>query len=56
LVELKDAGRIRLVGNLLGNPRQTVKIGAEVEGVFEQHPDADPPHGLLQWKLTDQRN
>lgn len=52
LVELKDAGGVRLVGNLLGDPTQAVEIGARVEGVFEQHPDANPPHGLLQWRVV----
>lgn len=54
LVELRDTGGVRLVGNLLGDPKQAVHIGAKVEGVFEQHPDADPPYGLLQWRLIDQ--
>jgi len=30
LVELPDAGNVRMLGNLLGDPRQDVKIGAEV--------------------------
>jgi uncharacterized protein len=41
---------VRLVGNLLGDPRQAVAIGADVEGVFEQHCDSDPPYALLQWR------
>jgi hypothetical protein len=28
-----------------------VRIGAEVEGVFEHHADAKPPFTLLQWRL-----
>ena len=50
LVEMPQAGNIRLIGNLLGDPKQTVEIGAPVEAVFEHHETADPPHTLLQWK------
>jgi uncharacterized OB-fold protein len=50
LVELPHAGGIRMVGNLLGDPMQTVAIGAEVEGVFEHHHDSVPPYSLLQWR------
>jgi uncharacterized OB-fold protein len=52
VVELPHAGNIRMVGNLLGDPQQTVPIGAEVSGVLEHHPDAQPPFTLLQWQLT----
>ena len=51
LVELPDAGNIRMVGNLLGDPLQAVTIGAGVEGVFEHHREATPPYSLLQWQL-----
>ncbi|MEM7217079.1 MAG: OB-fold domain-containing protein [Pseudomonadota bacterium] len=51
LVELPHADDVRLVGNLLGDAEQPVTIGAEVEGVFEHHPDAEAPHSLLQWRL-----
>ena len=50
LVELSHAGNVRMVGNLLGDPLQDVRIGAEVEGVFEHHPDHEPPYSLLQWR------
>jgi uncharacterized OB-fold protein len=50
LVELPQAGNLRMVGNLLGDPMQEVLIGAEVEGVFEHYPDASPPYSLLQWR------
>ncbi len=50
LVELPDAGHVRMVGNLLGDPMQEVVIGSDVEGVFEQHADASPPYALLQWR------
>jgi uncharacterized protein len=49
LVELPHADRVRIVGNLLGDPRQDLVIGTAVRGVFEHHPDGEPPHTLLQW-------
>ena len=52
LVELPDAGNVRMLGNLLGDPHQEVKIGAEVQAVFEPHDDASPPFTLVQWKTT----
>jgi len=54
LVELPQAGGVRMVGNLLGDPLQMVGIGAEVEAVFEDHHDADPPFTLVQWRMLDQ--
>ena len=39
LVELPHAGNVRMVGNLLGDPQQDVRIGASVEAVFEHHPN-----------------
>jgi uncharacterized protein len=52
VVELPQAGRVRMLGNLLGDPRQTVQIGTPVEAVFEHHNDADPPFTLLQWRVA----
>jgi len=52
LVELEAAGKVRMVGNLLGDPRQDVVIGAEVEAVFEDHDEADPPFTLVQWRVV----
>jgi len=52
VVELPHAGNVRMLGNLLGDPRQDVVIGAPVEAVFEHHPDAQPPYSLLQWRLA----
>jgi uncharacterized protein len=49
LVELPQAGHVRMLGNLLGDPLQEVAIGAPVHGVFEPHDHADPPYTLLQW-------
>lgn len=50
LVELPQAGNVRMVGNLLGDPRQDVPIGSEVEAVFEDHDDGQPPYTLVQWR------
>lgn len=50
VVELPHAGNVRMLGNLLGDPRQEVVIGAEVEGVFEHHAQANPPYSLMQWR------
>lgn len=52
LVELPEAGNVRMLGNLLGDPLQEVAIGAEVEGVFEHHASAEPAFTLLQWRRT----
>ncbi len=48
VVELPDAGNVRMVGNLLGDPRQEVKIGSTVHAVFEHHPEFT----LVQWKTN----
>ncbi len=48
LVELPDAGNVRMVGNLLGDPQQNVKIGDDVEVVWEDHEDVT----LVQWQLV----
>lgn len=50
LVELPQAGNIRMVGNLLGDPLQEVTIGAPVTAVFEDHAEADPAYTLVQWR------
>ncbi len=52
LVELPQAGGVRMVGNLLGDPMQVVTFGAEVCGVVEHPPESDPPFSLLQWRTT----
>jgi uncharacterized OB-fold protein len=46
LVELPDADHVRMVGNLLGDPRQEMRIGTEVEAVFEDREHAT----LVQWR------
>lgn len=49
LVTLPLAGNVRMIGNLLGNQRTTVKIGAQVSAAFEHH----ERYSLLQWHLSD---
>jgi uncharacterized protein len=49
VVELPDAGNVRMVGNLLGDPKQNPPFDSPVEAVFEDHPDAT----LVQWKVAD---
>jgi uncharacterized OB-fold protein len=51
LVELPDAGNVRMVGNLLGDPQQEVCIGAEVVGVFEHRAEVSPAYSLLKCRL-----
>jgi uncharacterized OB-fold protein len=48
LVELPDYGNVRMIGNLLGDPRQEVRIGTPVEAVFEHHKD----YSLVQWRVA----
>jgi uncharacterized OB-fold protein len=48
LVELPDAGGVRVLGNLLGEPTEEVRIGAPVEAVFEHHDG----YTLVQWRRT----
>lgn len=50
LVELPQAGNIRMIGNLLGDPLQDVVIGSALEAEFEDHPGPEP-YTLVQWKL-----
>ena len=50
VVELPHAGKIRMLGNLLGDPQQDVRIGAPVTAVFEPHDDAKTPYTLVHWQ------
>jgi uncharacterized OB-fold protein len=47
LVELPQADNVRMVGNLLGDPRQDVPIGGPAHAVFEDHDG----YTLVQWAL-----
>ena len=49
LVELPDAGNVRMVGNLLGEPEQNVQIGDTVEVAWEDHEEVT----LVQWRVMD---
>ena len=53
LVELPHAGGVRMIGNLLGDPQQVVRIGAAVVAEFEHHLGAKPAFSLLQWRVAD---
>ncbi len=46
LVEFPDAGGVRMIGNLAGDPRAEVCVGAEVVPVFEDHDS----YTLIQWR------
>ncbi len=50
VVELPETGNIRMLGNLLGDVKQNVEIGAVVKAVFEPHDDAKAPYTLVQWE------
>lgn len=52
LVELPHAGHVRMLGNLLGDPLQEVRIGDAVTGEFEPHAESEPSYTLLQWRVT----
>ncbi len=47
LVELPDANRVRLIGNLVDPPAGDLAIGSELIPVFEHHGQ----HTLLLWRL-----
>ena len=53
LVEFPEYDSARMLGNLIGDPRQEVTIGSSVEAVFEHHDDADHPFTLVHWKTTE---
>jgi uncharacterized OB-fold protein len=53
LVELPHAGHVRMIGNLLGDPRQDVRIGDRVEAVFESHEEERPPYALVHWRVDE---
>jgi uncharacterized OB-fold protein len=53
LVELPQAGGIRMVGNLLGDPLRPVPVGLKVTGVFEQREQAGRQYALLNWQRAE---
>lgn len=52
LVELPQCDGARMVGNILGDARQAVRIGATARAVFEHHTEEDPAFTLVQWQLV----
>ena len=52
LVELRHAGNVRMIGNLLGDPKQRVTIGAPVKAAFDDRKDGDLDYTLVQWELA----
>ena len=53
LVEFPQYDNARLIGNLLGDPKQEVKIGSFVEAVFEHHNDVEHPFTLVHWQVRE---
>lgn len=51
LVELPEAGNVRMVGNLVDAVYDEIYIGMPVEVVFEDHPEAEVT--LPLWKRAD---
>jgi uncharacterized OB-fold protein len=56
LVELPHAGHVRMIGNLLGDPHQNVRISDPVEAVFEPHEDARTPYTLVHWMRVQRQD
>lgn len=52
LVDIPHADNVRLLGNLLGDPRAPVKIGSSVKAIFEHHAEAAKPFTLVHWQLS----
>mgnify|MGYP006915231037 CR=1 FL=1 len=48
---MPQAGGVRMLGNLLGDPRDPMPIGAPVRGHFEHHA-GEPGYSLLQWVVA----
>ncbi len=47
VVELDGHPGVRMLGNLLGDPRQEIVIGSAVEAAFEPHGE----YTLVQWRV-----
>ena len=50
LIELPDAGKVRMVGNLLDSPPQDVRVGMAVRVEFE---DVNDDVTLTQWRPAE---
>jgi len=55
LVALPQAGDVRMVGNLVGDARGDVTIGARVHAEFEDHDVGETPYTLVQWRLEKEQ-
>lgn len=54
LVELPQAGNVRMVGNLVGQGAEIpIEIGQNVEAVFEDHNEDGDKYTLVQWRLSE---
>ena len=54
VVELDDHPGVRIVGNVVGRPKNDLAIGARVVGEFTEPLGSDPPVRLLQWRITNE--
>jgi uncharacterized OB-fold protein len=58
LVELPQAGNIRMLGNYAGDPTDELHIGMAMRAVFEDHGAADQsaevPYTLVQWTQSNE--
>ncbi|MDO8473687.1 MAG: OB-fold domain-containing protein [Dehalococcoidia bacterium] len=52
IVELSDAGNVRMVGNIVDCPNEQVKVGMPVEVTWE---DVNDSVTLPQWKLSNHK-
>ena len=50
LVELPQAGGVRMLGNHAGDPHVDLTIGTAMDAVFEDHDDAEVPYTLVHWR------
>ncbi len=53
LVELPQAGGIRMLGNYAGDPLDALEIGTPMTAVFEDHDDAALAYTLVNWVRSD---
>lgn len=52
LIELSDTPGIRMLGNIVGDSHQEVRVGQPVEAVFEDHDRDGIRYTLVQWKIV----
>ena len=51
LIELPQAGSVRVIGNLLGDAHADYPLGSRVRAVFEDHHEAEPHFTLAHWTV-----